>query len=135
MFGALDGLAVIETDPVAVVVIIGRGDGMLVIDNEGQINEEAEQFMVLGSQHVLPPPLNFALGLVVIVVEGQIFMSDLHCILVGSQHPIIGVGVAVNSPPEFWKGDGVIILDITSVQRGRPGVQEPSRGSQHMIPL
>jgi hypothetical protein len=113
-----------------------RCDGTDVMDADGQINAFASQFIVVGSQQEVPEPPD-CLGVVVAEEVGQIGISDVHCILVGSQHPVfIGVGLAeISRTNMVEEGDGVIIAFITSEQRGSPGVHEPLVGSQHRTPL
>ena len=137
--GGLDGLPVFDADPVSVCAVCdGRGDDARVADAEGQIDDAAEQFITRGSQHAPLLPVNFALGLGVIVFEGQIFMVDVHCIFVGSQHPDMGVALAslgMSRRNAVGEGVGVVISDITSEHIGSPGVQDPRWGSQHRMPL
>lgn len=81
----------------------------------------------MGSQHEPPD----CLGVWVIDTEGQISIADVHCILLGSQHPVKGVGLAEG------EGDGVIVAvaAIRSEHNGSPGVHDPREGSQHLLPL
>ena len=138
--GGLEGRPVIEAD------IDGRDEGADDGEAEGQINEPAAQLTSVGSQHTAPvpvlldpPPVYFALGDG--VKEGQIFMDDVHCILVGSQHPPEGdmgeaLALALTSRKIIVaEGDGVIIPARTSEHKGRPGVHEPLVGSQHRMPF
>lgn len=147
--GGLEGRPVIDADCEGRADVDGLPemeadrDGRDADDGEaeGQIKEPAGQSTRDGSQHTAPvlfdPLVYFALGDG--VKEGQIFIVDVHCILVGSQHPPegdIGEALALTSRKIIVaEGDGVIIPARTSEHSVSPGVHEPLEGSQHRIPL
>jgi hypothetical protein len=104
---------------------MGVIDGLPVIEAEGQIGISGEQFIRVGSQH---PPFT-DLAVTEGVSDGQRLAADEHSIFIGSQHPEIGVAEAND------EGDGVIIVESKSEQRGSPGVHGPREGSQHRMPF
>lgn len=149
--GGLEGRPVIETDgegaadieglPEIDADIEGRDDGAEDMEAEGQIKEPAGQFASVGSQHTAPVLFDPLVYLAVDegVIEGQMFIDDVHCIFVGSQHPPegdIGEALALTSRKIIVaEGDGVIIPANTSEHSGSPGVHDPLDGSQHRIPF
>ncbi len=121
----------------------GRGVDAGVLETEGQIMDEAAQFIVAGSQHpplpvlpVLPlPVLEVFFAVIVgdcvgrdvdaevIEAEGQIIESEGQFIVIGSQHePVgdLGVGVGVG-------------VGVNDGQIGIAGSQRILVGSQHPL--
>lgn len=123
---------------VVVAVSVGRCEGTGVIDAEGQINEDAAQFMVAGSQQVLlyesfadivGDCVGRGVDADVMDADGQITESDGQFIVIGSQHepePAGDLGVCVV--------EGVAAA-MRSEQSGSPGEHDPREGSQHLTPL